>query len=135
LDFELTEEQRMLKETVARFVAKEITPRAAEWDEQEAFPSEVFRAMGELGLFGISIPEAYGGSGADFLSCLLTMEEISRGDAGLATSWGAHTVLCTESIYRNGTEAQRRRYLPGLIDGSKLGALAITEPEAGSDAL
>jgi alkylation response protein AidB-like acyl-CoA dehydrogenase len=68
LDFELTEEQRMLKETVARFVAKEITPRAAEWDEQEAFPSEVFRAMGELVLFGISIPEAYGGSGADFLS-------------------------------------------------------------------
>lgn len=135
MDFELTEEQRMLKETVARFVEKEITPRAALWDEQESFPSDVFRAMGELGLFGVSVPEAYGGSGADFLSCVLTMEEISRGDAGLATSWGAHTVLCTESLYRNGTEAQRLRYLPGLIDGSKMGALAITEPEAGSDAL
>jgi len=71
MDFELTEEQKMLKDTVARFVEKEITPRAAEWDEQEAFPSEVFRAMGDLGLFGISIPEAYGGSGADFLSCVL----------------------------------------------------------------
>ena len=91
--------------------------------------------MGSLGLFGISIPEANGGSGADFLSCVLAMEEISRGDAGLATSWGAHTVLCAESLYRNGTEAQRLRYLPGLIDGSKIGALAITEPEAGSDAL
>jgi len=135
LDFRLSAEQKMLKETVARFVGKEITPRAALWDEEEAFPSDVFRAMGDLGFFGISVPEAYGGSGADFLSCLLAMEEISKGDGGLATSWGAHAVLCTESIYRNGTEAQRRRYLPGLIEGSKIGALAITEPEAGSDAM
>jgi isovaleryl-CoA dehydrogenase len=135
MDFRLTEEQKMLKDMVARFVDKEITPRAAEWDEEEAFPSEVFRAMGDLGLFGISVPEAYGGSGADFLSCVLAMEEIGKGDAGLATSWGAHTVLCTESVYRNGTEAQRQRYLPGLIEGSKIGALAITEPEAGSDAM
>jgi isovaleryl-CoA dehydrogenase len=135
MDFRLSEEQKMLKDTVARFVEKEITPRAALWDEEETFPSETFRAMGDLGLFGISVPEAYGGSGADFLSCLLAMEEISKGDAGLATSWGAHTVLCTESIHRNGTESQRYRYLPGLIDGSKIGALAITEPEAGSDAM
>jgi isovaleryl-CoA dehydrogenase len=135
MDFRLTEEQKMLKETVARFVAREVTPRAPEWDEAEAFPSEVFRAMGRLGLFGISIPEAFGGSGSDFLSCLLVMEEVARGDGGLATSWGAHTVLCTESICRNGTEAQRRRYLPGLIEGSRIGALAITEPEAGSDAM
>jgi len=135
MDFRLSEEQQMLKDTVARFVEEEITPQAALWDEEETFPSETFRAMGDLGLFGISVPEAYGGSGADFLSCLLAMEEISKGDAGLATSWGAHTVLCTESIYRNGTEAQRHRYLPGLVDGSKIGALAITEPEAGSDAM
>jgi len=135
MDFRLSEEQEMLKDTVARFVEEEITPQAALWDEEETFPSETFRAMGDLGLFGISVPEAYGGSGADFLSCLLAMEEISKGDAGLATSWGAHTVLCTESIYRNGTEAQRHRYLPGLVDGSKIGALAITEPEAGSDAM
>jgi isovaleryl-CoA dehydrogenase len=135
MDFRLSEEQQMLKDTVARFVEEEITPQAALWDEEETFPSETFQAMGDLGLFGISVPEAYGGSGADFLSCVLAMEEISKGDAGLATSWGAHTVLCTESIYRNGTEAQRHRYLPGLIDGSKIGALAITEPEAGSDAL
>jgi isovaleryl-CoA dehydrogenase len=135
MDFRLSDEQKMLRDTVARFVEREIAPRAALWDEEESFPSDVFRAMGDLGLFGISIPEAYGGGGADFLSCVLAMEEISKGDAGLATSWGAHTVLCTESIFRNGTEAQRRRYLPGLIDGSKIGALAITEPEAGSDAL
>jgi isovaleryl-CoA dehydrogenase len=135
MDFRLTEEQKMLKDMVARFVDQEIKPRAAEWDEEEAFPSEIFRAMGDLGLFGISVPEAYGGSGADFLSCVLAMEEIGKGDAGLATSWGAHTVLCTESVYRNGTEAQRQRYLPGLIEGSKIGALAITEPEAGSDAM
>jgi isovaleryl-CoA dehydrogenase len=135
LDFRLSEEQTLLKDTVARFVDEEVTPRAALWDEEETFPSDVFRAMGDLGLFGITIPEAYGGSGADFLSCLLAMEEISKGDAGLATSWGAHTVLCTESIYRNGTEAQRRRYLPGLIEGREIGALAITEPEAGSDAM
>lgn len=135
MDFKLTEEQKMLKETVARFVEKEVFPHAEQWDEDEKFPAEVFRAMGELGLFGISIPEEYGGSESDFLSCVLVMEEISKGDAGLATSWGAHTVLCTESIYRNGTEEQRRHYLPGLIDGSKIGALAITEPEAGSDAL
>ncbi len=135
MDFRLTEEQKMLRDTVARFVEKEITPHADEWDEDEKFPSDVFRAMGNLGLFGISIPEEYGGSGSDFLSCVLAMEELSKGDAGLATSWGAHTVLCAENLYRNGTEEQRRKYLPGLIDGTKIGALAITEPEAGSDAL
>jgi len=135
MDFRLTDEQKMLKETIAKFVEKEVKPHAEEWDEQEEFPADVFRAMGDLGLFGISIPEEYGGSGSDFLSCVLAMEEISKGDAGLATSWGAHTVLCTENIYRNGTEEQRRKFLPGLIDGSAIGALAITEPEAGSDAL
>ncbi|MBW1787433.1 MAG: acyl-CoA dehydrogenase family protein [Deltaproteobacteria bacterium] len=135
MDFTLTEEQRMLKDTVARFVEKEVTPHAAEWDEEETLPLEIFKTMGELGLFGISIPEDYGGSESDFLSCLLVMEELGKGDGGLATTWGAHTVLCTESLYRNGTDEQRRRYLPGLIDGSKIGALAITEPEAGSDAM
>jgi isovaleryl-CoA dehydrogenase len=135
MDFRLTEEQQMLRDTVARFVEREITPRAPEWDEAEEFPLEVFRAMGQMGLFGISIPETYGGSGSDFLSCLLVMEEIAKGDGGLATSWGAHTILCTESLFRNGTEAQRRRYLPGLVEGSKIGALAITEPGAGSDAM
>lgn len=135
MDFTLTDEQRMFKNTVARFVENEVLPNAEAWDEEERFPAETFRAMGELGLFGISIPEEYGGVGADFLSCVLCMEELSKGDAGLATSWGAHTVLCTESIYRNGTEEQRRKYLPGLIEGSSIGALAITEPGAGSDAV
>jgi len=135
MDFRLTDEQRMLKETVARFVEKEITPLAPQLDEEEKFAPDVFKAMGELGLFGVSIPQEYGGSDLDFLSCVLVMEEINKGDVGLGTSWGAHTVLCTENIFRNGTEAQRRRYLPGLVTGEKIGALAITEPEAGSDAM
>jgi len=135
MDFQLTEEQRMLRDTVARFVQQEIVPMASELDEEEKFSFEIFKAMGEIGLFGISIPPEYGGSGADFLSCVLVMEEINKGDTGLGTSWGAHTVLCTENLYRNGTEKQRHKYLPDLVSGKKIGALAITEPEAGSDAM
>ena len=135
MDFELTEDQKMLKETVARFVDNEVAPRAAELDETERFPSESFRAMAEMGLFGISLPEAYGGSGADFLSCVLVMEQLSRGCVSTANTYGAHAILCTENIFRNGNEAQRRKYLPDLIAGKTVGALCITEPEAGSDAM
>lgn len=135
MDFELTLEQKMLKDTVAKFVDNDVIPLAEEIDEQERFPEESFKAMAEMGLFGISLPEEYGGSGADFLSCLLVMEELSRGCLSTANTYGAHAVLCTENIYRNGSEAQRRRYLPDLIDGKKIGAICITEPGAGSDAL
>ena len=135
MDFELTQEQKMLKETVARFVQERIVPLAAQLDEEERFPRETFTSLGELGLLGISIPQEYGGSGADFLSCVLVMEELNKGCCATGVSWGAHTVLCTENIYRNGNEAQRGRHLPDLIEGRKIGALAITEPEAGSDAL
>jgi len=135
MDFELTREQALLKETVARFVEAEVAPRAAETDELERFPVENFRAMAEMGLFGITIPEAYGGSGADFLSCALVMEELARGCVSTANTFGAHAVLCTENIFRNGTEDQRRRYVPDLVSGHRVGALCITEPEAGSDAL
>ncbi|MBW1733665.1 MAG: acyl-CoA dehydrogenase family protein [Deltaproteobacteria bacterium] len=135
MDFELTEEQKMLKDTVARFVDERIIPMAPQIDQEERFPEENFRAMAEMGLFGMSIPEEYGGSGTDFFSCVLVMEQIMRGCVSTGNTYGAHAILCTENIYRNGSEDQRRRYLPGLINGEKVGALAITEPEAGSDAL
>lgn len=135
MDFEFTEEQKMLKEQIARFVDSEVIPRAALIDEEERFPEESFRTMAGMGLFGMSLPEEYGGSGVDFLSCVLVMEELMRGCVSTGNTYGAHAVLCTESIFRNGNEDQRRRFLPDLVAGKKIGALALTEPEAGSDAL
>jgi len=135
MDFELTEDQRMLQETVARFVDEKVAPLAAEVDDQERFPVEAFAAMADMGLFGITIPEEHGGSGADFFSSVLVMEELARGCVSTANTYGAHAILCTENIYRNGNDDQRKRYLPDLIAGRKIGALCITEPEAGSDAL
>ena len=135
MDFEFTSEQKMLKDTVSKFVDKEVIPRAPEIDEDGKFPTENFKAMAQLGLFGISIPEKYGGIDADLLSCVLVMEELGRGCASTANTYGSHAILCTENIYRNGNEAQREKYLPDLISGKKIGAIAITEPEAGSDAL
>ncbi len=135
MDFEFTEEQKMLKATVARFVDNDVIPLAAEIDEEERFPEENFKAMADMGLFGISIPEEYGGSGSDFLSCVLVMEELARGCVSTANTYGSHAILCTENIFRNGNEEQRRKYLPDLINGKKIGAICITEPEAGSDAL
>jgi isovaleryl-CoA dehydrogenase len=135
MNFEITEEQKLLKESVARFVDNEVIPHAAEIDVDGAFPEKNFRAMAAMGFFGISIPPGYGGSGADILSCVLVMEELSRGCASTANTFGAHAILCTENIYRNGNEEQRKKYLPELIAGTKIGAIAITEPEAGSDAL
>jgi len=135
VDFELTEEQKMLKQTVARFVEREVIPLAPELDEQERFPHETFKAMAAMGLFGITIPEEYGGSGSDFLSCVLVMEELARGCAATANTYGSHAILCTENIFRNGNENQRREYLPDLVEGRKIGAICITEPGAGSDAL
>ncbi len=134
MDFEFTEEQKMLKETVAKFVDKEVVPLAPEIDEQERFPEESFKKMAEMGLFGMSIPEEYGGSGVDFVSCVLVMEELMKGCVATGNTYGAHAILCAENIYRNGTDAQRRKYLPDLIAGEKIGGMAITEPGAGSDA-
>ena len=135
MDFELTSEQRMLKETVMKFVDKEVIPRAPALDQDGAFPVDNFRRMAELGLFGISIPPEYGGIEADLLSCVLVMEELGRGCASTANTFGSHAILCTENIFRNGNEEQKKKYLPDLISGKKIGAIAITEPEAGSDAL
>lgn len=135
MDFTLSQEQQILKDTVARFVDRQLVPLAPEIDESARFPEENFRAMAEMGLFGITIPEEYGGSGTDFLSAVLVMEELARGCVATANTFGAHAVLCTENIFRNGTEAQRRKHVPDLVAGQKIGAIAITEPEAGSDAL
>ena len=135
MDFELTEEQKMLKEQMARFVDERVVPLAPVIDAEERFPEENFKALAGMGIFGMSLPEDYGGGGADFLSCLLVMEELMRGCVSTGNTYGAHAILCTESIYRNGNEEQRRRLLPDLIAGEKIGALALTEPEAGSDAL
>ncbi len=135
MDFDLTDEQKMLKDTVARLADEQLAPLAPEIDDQARFPEENFRAMAEMGLLGITIPEPYGGAGADFVSAVLVMEELARGCVATANTWGAHSILCTENIFRNGTEAQRRKYLPDLITGNKIGALCITEPESGSDAL
>jgi len=135
MDFELTTEQAMLKETVGKFVDREVIPRAPEIDQDGGFPKENFAAMAELGLFGISIPAEYVGIGADLLSSVLVMEQLSRGCASTANTYGSHAILCTENLYRNGNEAQRKKYLPDLIAGKKIGFIAITEPEAGSDAI
>ena len=135
MDFELTEEQKMLKEQMARFVDERVVPLAPVIDAEERFPEENFKALAGMGIFGMTLPEDYGGGGADFLSCLLVMEELMRGCVSTGNTYGAHAILCTESIYRNGNEEQRRRLLPDLIAGEKIGALALTEPEAGSDAL
>ena len=135
MDFELTEEQRMLQDVVARFVDEQVIPLAPQIDEDGAFPEKNFQTMAEMGLFGISIPVEYGGSEVDLLSCVLVMEQLARGCASTANTFGSHSILCTENLFRNGNEEQRRKYLPDLIAGKKIGAIGITEPEAGSDAM
>jgi isovaleryl-CoA dehydrogenase len=135
MDFELTSEQAMLKETVSKFVDKQVIPKAGEIDQDGTFPQENFAAMAELGLFGISIPPEYGGIGADLMSSVLVMEQLGRGCASTANTYGSHAILCTENIFRNGNEEQKKKYLPDLIAGKSIGFIAITEPEAGSDAV
>jgi isovaleryl-CoA dehydrogenase len=135
MDFELTSEQSMLKDSVARFVDNQVIPLAPEIDMDGAFPEKNFKTMADMGLFGISIPPEYGGSGSDLLSCVLVMEQLGRGCASTANTFGSHAILCAENIYRNGNDEQRKKYLPDLIAGNTIGAIAITEPGAGSDAL
>ncbi len=134
MDFELIEEQRQLQRTLREFVAREVAPRAAEVDEQERFPAETFEALGRMGLLGIAVGKEYGGSGADFISCLVAMEALAQGCASTALSFGAHAILCAHNLWEFGDERQRRRYLPDLSSGRVLGAFALTEPGAGSDA-
>ena len=133
LKFDHGEEIDMLRDTVARFVADQITPRAAEIDATNAFPDDIWRKLGDLGLLGITAPEDVGGTGLGYLAHVIAMEELSRGSASVGLSYGAHSNLCVNQIVRNGSAEQKAKYLPKLISGEHVGALAMSEPGSGSD--
>jgi alkylation response protein AidB-like acyl-CoA dehydrogenase len=134
VDFELTPDQRDIQAVARDFGAAEIEPHAARWDREHHFPKEVFGKLAELGLMGACVPEEYGGAGADFLSYILVLEELSRADAGVGVTVGVHTSAVTLPILSFGTDEQRARFVPPLARGEVIGAFALTETEAGSDA-
>lgn len=133
LNFGLGETIDMLREQTRNLVDAELAPRAAEIDRENQFPLEMWRRFGDMGLLGITVPEEYGGSGLGYLAHVVAMEEISRGSASVGLSYGAHSNLCVNQINRNGTPEQKAKYLPKLISGEHIGALAMSEPNAGSD--
>lgn len=133
LDFGLPEEIQALREAVRDFADKEIAPLAAQTDRDDQFPMELWPKMGAMGLLGVTASPEYGGAGMGYLAHMVVMEEISRASASVGLSYGAHSNLCVNQIMRNGTEAQRARFLPKLMTGEHIGALAMSEPEAGSD--
>ena len=133
LNFNLGEDIDMLRDTVANFAAKELAPLAAEIDATNTFPEGFWRKMGDLGILGVTVDEEYGGVKMGYLAHTICMEEISRASASVGLSYGAHSNLCVNQISRNGTDAQKKKYLPKLISGEHVGALAMSEPGAGSD--
>ena len=132
-NFDLGETADAIRETVRDFAQDQIAPRAEEIDRSNQFPRDLWPAMGELGLHGITVDEEFGGAGLGYLEHVVAVEEISRASASVGLSYGAHSNLCVNQISRNGTEEQKRRYLPKLISGEHLGALAMSEPGSGSD--
>jgi alkylation response protein AidB-like acyl-CoA dehydrogenase len=134
VDFELSPEQREIQALAREFATEQVAPHAAEWDRDHRFPRELFAQLAQLGLMGACVPEEYGGAGADFLSYILVLEELSRADAGVGVTVAVHTSAVTLPILAYGTDEQRARFVPPLARGEHLGAFALTEPEAGSDA-
>ncbi|MGB4346016.1 MAG: acyl-CoA dehydrogenase family protein, partial [Burkholderiaceae bacterium] len=133
LRFDHGEDIAALRDAVQQFAAAEIAPRAAEIDRSDQFPMDLWRKMGELGVLGITVDEEYGGSAMGYLAHIVAMEEISRASASVGLSYGAHSNLCVNQIRRNGSTEQKAKYLPKLISGEFIGALAMSEPNAGSD--
>lgn len=132
---ELSEEHKLIRDSVRKFTEKEIVPIAEKMDREEYWPEDFFQKFGDLGILGPTIPEEYGGIGSDPLTQVLISEELSKGSLGAAISYIAHSNLCAHNLYHNANEAQRAKYLPPLCSGQKVGALALTEPGAGSDAV
>ncbi len=135
LDFQLGDDIAALRDAVRSFAEAEISPRAAEIDRSDRFPMDLWRKMGALGVLGITVPEHEGGAGMGYLAHMVAMEEISRASASVGLSYGAHSNLCVNQIRRNGSEAQKRKYLPRLLSGEHVGALAMSESGAGSDVM
>jgi alkylation response protein AidB-like acyl-CoA dehydrogenase len=134
LDFSLTDEQQQLRRTVREFAEGEIAPHVMEWDEASHFPSEIIPKLGEMGLLGVIFPEKFGGAGLGYAEYAIVIEELSRVDGSVGIIVAAHNSLCSNHIYKFGTEEQKKKYLPDLTTGKKIGCWSLTEPEAGSDA-
>src|ERR671911_1685403 len=135
LRFDHGETVDMLRDSVRDFASKEIAPRAAEIDRTNEFPPDLWRKLGGLGLLGITVEEDYGGTAMGYLAHIIAMEEISRASASIGLSYGAHSNLCVNQIKRNGSDAQKKKYLPKLVSGEHVGALAMSEAGAGSDVI
>ncbi|MDV4143896.1 MULTISPECIES: isovaleryl-CoA dehydrogenase [Shimia] len=133
MSFDLGEDVNAMREMVHRFAQERIKPMAAEIDQKNEFPNELWKEFGDLGLLGITTPEEYGGAGMSYLAHVIAVEEIARASASVSLSYGAHSNLCVNQIKLNATHEQKQKYLPGLISGEKVGALAMSEPSAGSD--
>ena len=134
IDFELSEDQRVLQAAVREMCERLIIPNARRWDEEERFPHEIVPALGEMGLLGMQIPETYGGAGMKFHDYVIALEEVARADASVGLTMASHNSLCTGHIYLAASEAQKQKYLPRLASGKALGAWGLTEPGSGSDA-
>jgi alkylation response protein AidB-like acyl-CoA dehydrogenase len=134
VDFSLTDEQNQLRRSVREFAEGEILPHVMEWDEVSRFPSEIIGKLGEMGLLGVIFPEQYGGAGLGYIEYVIAIEELSRVDGSVGIIVAAHNSLCSNHIFKFGTEAQKQKYLSPLAQGKKIGAWSLTEPEAGSDA-